>query len=50
MTNTPSFREELVSQIPALRLLMALGGEYLPPDEALASRDVQGMYPYIKAR
>jgi type I restriction enzyme, R subunit len=50
MTNTPSFREELVSQIPALRLLMALGGEYLPPDEALTPRDVQGMYPYIKAR
>ena len=81
MTKTPSFRQELVSQIPALRLLMTLGGEYLPPDEALAvrgvecrcrtrcepcsssrdpfrhrpaqglaPRDVQRMYPTIKAR
>ncbi|NLT72696.1 MAG: hypothetical protein GXX94_00670 [Chloroflexi bacterium] len=33
-----SFREELISQIPALRLLMALGYTYLQPSEALALR------------
>jgi len=33
-----SFREELISQIPPLRLLMALGYRYLPPEEALALR------------
>ncbi len=33
-----SYREELISQIPALQLLMALGYQYLPPDEALAQR------------
>ncbi len=38
MSSTPSFREELISQIPALQLLMALGYEYLTPDDALAKR------------
>jgi type I restriction enzyme R subunit len=38
MPNTPSFREELISQIPALQLLMGLGYEYLTPDDALAKR------------
>ena len=38
MPNTPSFREELISQIPALQLLMAMGYEYLTPDDALAKR------------
>ena len=33
-----SLREELISQIPALRLLMALGFRYLPPEETLALR------------
>ncbi|MHB1295308.1 MAG: type I restriction endonuclease subunit R [Anaerolineae bacterium] len=33
------FRENLISQIPALRLLMALGYTYLTPAEALALRD-----------
>ena len=33
-----SFRENLISQIPALQLLMAMGWEYLTPDEALALR------------
>ena len=38
MTQPPSFREELISQIPALRLLMAMGYQYLTPDEALSLR------------
>ena len=38
MSETPSFREKLISQIPALQLLMAMGWEYLPPDEALPLR------------
>ncbi|MBV6391227.1 MAG: hypothetical protein KPEEDBHJ_00435 [Anaerolineales bacterium] len=38
MPNTPSFREELISQIPALQLLIHLGYEYLTPDDALAKR------------
>ena len=38
MPQTPSFREELISQIPALRLLIAMGYEYLTPEEALALR------------
>lgn len=38
MTNTPSFREDLISQIPALQLLQALGYTYLTPDEALTAR------------
>lgn len=38
MPNTPSFGEELISQIPALQLLMGLGYEYLAPDDALAKR------------
>lgn len=32
------FREELISQIPALQLLMAMGYTYLTPEEALAKR------------
>jgi len=39
MTQPPSFREELISQIPAVRLLMALGYQYLTPEAALARRD-----------
>ncbi len=35
---TPSYLEDRVSQIPALRLLMAMGWAYLPPGEALALR------------
>ena len=35
---TPSFKEEYISQIPALQLLKALGYTYLPPDEALRLR------------
>jgi len=38
MPNTPSFREDLISQIPALQLLMGLGYEYITPDDALAKR------------
>ena len=34
----PSYREELISQIPALQLLMAMGWQYLTPAEALALR------------
>lgn len=38
MSNTPSYIEELISQIPALQLLMNLGYECLTPDEALSLR------------
>ena len=38
MTQPPSFKEELISQIPAVRLLMAMGYQYLTPEEALALR------------
>ncbi len=38
MPSTPSFREDLISQIPALQLLIHLGYEYLTPDDALAKR------------
>lgn len=35
---TPSYLEDRISQIPALRLLMALGWHYLTPAAALAAR------------
>ena len=35
----PSFRENDVSQLPALQLLMRMGYTYLNPEEALAARD-----------
>lgn len=35
---TPSYLEDRISQIPALRLLMALGWQYLTPNEALTLR------------
>jgi type I restriction enzyme R subunit len=35
---TPSFKEDHISQIPALQLLQNLGYTYLSPDEALAQR------------
>ena len=38
MTSPPSFREELISQIPALQLLMAMGYTYLTPEQALRLR------------
>ncbi len=38
MSNTPSDIEELISQIPALQVLMYLGYEYLTPEEALSLR------------
>ncbi len=34
----PSFREELISQIPALQLLHAMDYSYLNPEQALAAR------------
>jgi type I restriction enzyme R subunit len=36
--NTPSFKEDHISQIPALQLLINLGYTYLSPDEALRQR------------
>ncbi|MBC7451248.1 MAG: restriction endonuclease subunit R, partial [Cytophagales bacterium] len=36
--DTPSFIEEHISQIPALKLLMKLGYKYLTPAEALEAR------------
>jgi type I restriction enzyme R subunit len=38
MSQNLAFREELISQIPALQLLMAMGYRYLTPDEALHLR------------
>src|SRR5215218_7657797 len=38
MSQTPSYLEDAISQIPALRLLTALGWHYLTADEALALR------------
>mgnify|MGYP006270253913 CR=1 FL=1 len=37
MTN-PSYREDHISQIPALMLLIKMGWQYLPPQEALTAR------------
>jgi type I restriction enzyme R subunit len=36
--STPSYREELISQIPATRLLVSLGYHYLTPQQALNLR------------
>ncbi len=36
--NTPSFREDHISQIPALQFLQRLGYDYLPPENALKQR------------
>jgi type I restriction enzyme, R subunit len=38
MSQPASFKEELISQIPAVRLLMAMGYQYLTPQEALTLR------------
>jgi type I restriction enzyme R subunit len=35
---TPSFKEDHISQIPALQLLISLGYTYLTPEEALTAR------------
>ncbi|CAG0975606.1 Type-1 restriction enzyme R protein [Burkholderiales bacterium] len=35
---TPSFQEDVISQLPGLELLQKLGYEYLDPEEALAAR------------
>lgn len=35
---TPSFKEDHISQLPALQLVMKMGYKYLTPDEALAAR------------
>jgi len=35
---TPSFIEDHISQIPALKLLMNLGWKYLTPDQAMELR------------
>ncbi|NUN08648.1 MAG: type I restriction endonuclease subunit R [Ignavibacteriaceae bacterium] len=37
--NTPSFKEDHISQIPALQILVNLGYNYLSPDEALKQRN-----------
>lgn len=36
---TPSFKEDHISQIPALQMLIKLGYQYLSPDEAVHSRN-----------
>jgi type I restriction enzyme R subunit len=38
MSHYLAFKEELISQIPALQLLQAMGYTYLTPAEALAKR------------
>lgn len=38
MKDTPSFREDHISQIPALQLLVNMGYSYLSPEEALQAR------------
>ena len=38
MTDLPDYREASISQLPALRLLLALGYTYLPPEEAVRLR------------
>ncbi|MBK8028805.1 MAG: type I restriction endonuclease subunit R [Chloroflexi bacterium] len=39
MSGNPSYLEDRVSQLPAVRLLMALGWQYLPPQEAVSARN-----------
>mgnify|MGYP000989872240 CR=1 FL=1 len=34
-----NYKEEIISQIPALQLLINMGYQYLSPEEALAMRD-----------
>lgn len=36
--SAPSFREDHISQLPALKLLMNMGWKYLSPDQALEAR------------
>ena len=38
MLETPSFKEDHISQVPALQLLINLGYTYLTPEEALVAR------------
>lgn len=40
--DTPSFKEDHISQIPALKLMMNMGWKYLSPDQALAARGGRG--------
>jgi type I restriction enzyme R subunit len=45
MSIAVSFREELISQIPALQLLIGMGYAYLIPDDALSLRG--GKYRHV---
>lgn len=36
--STPSYREDMISQLPALQLLMKMGYTYLPPEQAIIAR------------
>ena len=38
MTDIPSFLEDKISQVPALQVLINLGFEYIPPEEAFRLR------------
>ena len=38
MPDTPSFKEDHISQIPAIQLLINLGYTYMPPAEATEAR------------
>ena len=44
----PSFKEDHISQLPALKLLMNMGWKYLTPEQALEARgdDDTSVYPY----
>lgn len=47
--NTPFFKEDHISQIPALQLLLNLGYHYLSPDEALiVYENIKGINTFQK--
>lgn len=39
MNDIPSFREDHISQLPALKMLVNMGYNYLPPDEVMKQRN-----------
>ncbi len=47
MSDTPDYREASISQLPALKLLMALGYDYLSPEEALRLRGGRPAQPVL---
>jgi type I restriction enzyme R subunit len=41
MNNTPSFKEDHISQLPALKMLVNMGYTYLSPQEVMKQRDAK---------